>query len=650
MRFSNAQPRVWLRLLGAVGSVALVASVLMVGDAAAAPTGASASLEQCTNGATGTTIQLQQCAGSSIAAVNTYKNWVNGNANGSKAHWREGEFISYRVRMSGLAAGPHSLVISYQTVNSKKHAIDYLGSFDATETTSGTPTTFHANNNNPCADLVTAGQMTSGQCVPSSPTATQPIPPAALANCNGSAGTVPSQAAGAFKMFGPAGSTFGTPVYTNENVPSGSGQCSTTMTISFSTTTALTANQTMVIAWGGHIASGLDWGLGNSATNISGSPFHMSLSLLDGASTGSQDRALATSAIFFNPTITTSLTAVGGSSGTDISVNIGGQVYDTATLHNGSDTASGKVTYTVYTNDSCTTFANVGSGAQLGNAGLNLSVTNGVPANSNTLTFNKAGTYYWQASYSGDSVNQPTTSSCSSEKLTVGQSSPSVSTHVKNNADGTNIGNGDTVAIGTVAYDTASLSGATADAGGTFAFYVEKGDAACTTTGATSLGSAKALTANSDTFTFPSAGTYYFWAVYSGDDNNVGNTSPCSSETVVVGKNTPGATTAQSLIPNDSATITGATSSAGGTLTFSLFDPDHATCGGTPAFTEQVGVNGNPTYATSNSNFVASAPGTWRWLVAYSGDANNNDFTIPCGTEQFTIVNDGTGFASSQQL
>jgi hypothetical protein len=646
MRFSNAQPRVWLRLLGAVGSVALVASVLMVGDAAAAPTGASASLEQCTNGATGTTIQLQQCAGSSIAAVNTYKNWVNGNANGSKAHWREGEFISYRVRMSGLAAGPHSLVISYQTVNSKKHAIDYLGSFDATETTSGTPTTFHANNNNPCADLVTAGQMTSGQCVPSSPTATQPIPPAALANCNGSAGTVPSQAAGAFKMFGPAGSTFGTPLYTSENATSGSGQCSTTMTIAFSTPTALTANQTMVIAWGGHIASGLDWGLGNSATNISGSPFHMSLSLLDGASTGSQDRALATSAIFFNPTITTSLTAVGGATGTDIAVNIGGQVYDTATLHNGSDTAGGKVTYSVYTNDTCTTFANVGSGAQLGNAGLNLSVTNGVPANSNTLTFNKAGAYYWQVSYSGDSVNQPATSSCSSEKVTVGQASPTVLTQVKNNVGDGNITNGAHVAIGTVAYDTASLSGGTSDASGNVTYYVEKGDDQCTTAGATSLGT-KALGTKSDTTTLNTAGTYYFWAVYAGDGNNAGNTSSCSSETVVVDMNSPGASTAQTLLPNDAATLTGATSGAGGTLTFSLFAPADATCAGDPALTQTVNVNGNDTYNTTNTTFSASTPGTWRWLVAYSGDGNNSGFTIACGTEQFTIDN---SFVSPQQI
>ena len=51
-----------------------------------------------------------------------------------------------------------------------------------------------------------------------------------------------------------------------------------------------------------------------------------------------------------------------------------------------------------------------------------------------------------------------------------------ITTQVKNNADGSDIANGASVAIDTVAYDTASLSGATANAGGTVTYYVEKGD------------------------------------------------------------------------------------------------------------------------------------------------------------------------------
>ena len=124
-----------------------------------------------------------------------------------------------------------------------------------------------------------------------------------------------------------------------------------------------------------------------------------------------------------------------------------------------------------------------------------------------------------------------------------------------------------------------------------------------------------------------------------GDANNTSATSVCTSEILVVNRNTPGGTTAQSLIPNDSATLSGATANAEGSITFKLFSPSDATCAGTPALEQAVNVSGNATYSTTNTTFVASAEGTWRWLVTYSGDGNNEGFTIACGIERFTIAN-----------
>ncbi len=43
---------------------------------------ASGNLDQCTNGSVGPPLKLEQCAGSSVSAVNGFKNWVNGNSNG----------------------------------------------------------------------------------------------------------------------------------------------------------------------------------------------------------------------------------------------------------------------------------------------------------------------------------------------------------------------------------------------------------------------------------------------------------------------------------------------------------------------------------------------------------------------------------------
>jgi hypothetical protein len=98
-------------------------------------------------------------------------------------------------------------------------------------------------------------------------------------------------------------------------------------------------------------------------------------------------------------------------------------------------------------------------------------------------------------------------------------------------------------------------------------------------------------------------------------------------------------TTAQRLIPNDNATLSGATSTAGGTITFGLFSPSDATCAGSPALTQTVNVSGSGTYSTTNTTFVASAVGTWRWQVVYSGDSNNQPAASACGVEHFDITN-----------
>jgi hypothetical protein len=133
----------------------------------------------------------------------------------------------------------------------------------------------------------------------------------------------------------------------------------------------------------------------------------MALNSLDGASTGAQDRALASSAVVFTPTIATTL------SGTSISV--GGSIHDSATLSGTSPTAGGTVTYTVYTNNTCTTAATT----QISGQPAAVTVAGGVVPNSASVTFNQAGTYFWQAIYSGDLNNQGSSSLCTSESIVV---------------------------------------------------------------------------------------------------------------------------------------------------------------------------------------------------------------------------------------
>src|SRR6266446_3559590 len=78
--------------------VVLVVTTMLVSTAAAAFAASAANIDQCANGGVGDTPVA--CSGN---------NWVNGNVNGSKAHWKEGEFLPYRAIVTGLNAGAHYL-------------------------------------------------------------------------------------------------------------------------------------------------------------------------------------------------------------------------------------------------------------------------------------------------------------------------------------------------------------------------------------------------------------------------------------------------------------------------------------------------------------------------------------------------------------
>ncbi|WP_157367740.1 hypothetical protein [Alloactinosynnema sp. L-07] len=194
--------------------------------------------------------------------------------------------------------------------------------------------------------------------------------------------------------------------------------------------------------------------------------------------------------------------------------------------------------------------------------------------------------------------------------------------------------------IGTTVHDSAALSGASATAGGT-ATYTVYTDTGCSQNpqDAGTVNVTNGVVPDSNGITFNSAGTFYWQVTYSGDANNNPAISVCTSEIVVIVKNQPGMTTAQNLLPNDNSTLTGATANAGGSITFKLFSPADGTCSGAASLTETVAVSGNGTYATTNTTFFASAEGTWRWLVTYTGDANNEAATSACGVEHFTIDN-----------
>ncbi len=231
------------------------------------PEAAAANLDQCANGTLGSE---EVCTGGA---------WENGSLNESKAHYFEGESVAYRLRLDGVATtGTHVVSIEWDTTEQGKHAIDYLTSFDQSETDA-----------NPCSDVVGCDPLTFDTfAIPEDLWVTR-----GQDGVPGTTDDIP-QIPGNFTIFN--GDIISVTGYTRDGTYAGSSK--TSIQILFSATTA-----NPVIAWGGHISTRYDWGIGNSAIAISGAPFHMRLLELDGSG-GNQDRSLSSSAAVFPAIIT----------------------------------------------------------------------------------------------------------------------------------------------------------------------------------------------------------------------------------------------------------------------------------------------------------------------------------------------------------
>jgi hypothetical protein len=244
-------------------------------------TNPSANLDQCKNGGVGDPI-ISPC------------DWVNGNLNSNQAHYKEGDSVPYRITLANIPVSGTAnctstgsldceLVIGYDIKHNSKNALDYLTYFDRI-----------AEDVDPCDGV---SPCTFGNQF------TVPVP-------NGT-----PQPQDSFSSLLPIEKLI--TIY-NGNIVNvsydshgdlGVSQSETVVRIKFRAT-----DSNVVVSWGGHIASRLDWGYGNSAGGISGSPYHMRLKdlctpeldksdnvVLDCAG-GNQDRSLSAQAVSPPPT------------------------------------------------------------------------------------------------------------------------------------------------------------------------------------------------------------------------------------------------------------------------------------------------------------------------------------------------------------
>ncbi len=270
-----------------------------------------------------------------------------------------------------------------------------------------------------------------------------------------------------------------------------------------------------------------------------------------------------------------------------------------------------------------------GTATRVGSAVKNGTVTNGngtVP-NSVSTEFSSAGSYCWEAIYSGDANNNPATSK--DEPLTVSATPDTLTATLSST----------TIEVGSSVIDSVYLSDQTGNAGGNMTYFYYSGSS-CSLPGAqvgTNVTVNQGLVPNSATQQFNLAGHYTWKAFYSGDANNLPATSEC--EKLTVNKASPAFTPSLSSTAivvdhsvSDSATTNGGFH-AGGTVTYWYYHD--STCKGTASqvgFTEPV--SSGKVGGSGPQNFTSVGP--YSWEIRYSGDSNNNASTGPC---QFLAVN-----------
>ena len=306
---------------------------------------------------------------------------------------------------------------------------------------------------------------------------------------------------------------------------------------------------------------------------------------------------------------------------------------------------------------------------------------------SDPVTLTKVGKYCWRAEYSGDSTrgvppsSDPKDATSQSECFTITPRPTALATAA---------GAGP-VDFGQPVTDTATLTGTANQPGtgglgdgsinptggngpaqGTITFTLFKADCSTPATG-TGTNPQSVNVTNGDgtygpvSFTPDAPGTYHWVASYSGDPPNTSSSdhnTTCNDtgEDVVVRQIPTEILTHQSVIPNDSATITSSVAGnslpAGGTVIFRLYQASggntalancqaHGTTLGSGGLIyaetkNNVGGQHSVTTGTTNTSVSVDANGTYYWRVTYAtGDTAHTGRQSDC-TENtaLTFTND----------
>jgi hypothetical protein len=323
--------------------------------------------------------------------------------------------------------------------------------------------------------------------------------------------------------------------------------------------------------------------------------------------------------------LTTSLSSE-GESGTEIEVEEGTVVTDTATLsgENASE-ATGSIGYAVYSDSECE--------KPVAEAGTDV-VNEGVVPESGEVML-PAGTYYWEAIYLGDVHNQPS-HTCGTEIETVTEPRLTTTLSGEGQSDEEIVVEEEAPVIDTATINQANASTAT----GTVKYSVYS-DPECKEL-VTNAGEVKVTEGNvpaSSEEALPD-GIYFWQAFYSGDLTHEAATSICGRAIETMAEETSLATSLTSegesgteIEVQEGDVVTGIASLGGanvseatGGVTYTVYSDNKCE--------QSAGEAGSATVAEGEvppSDEVTLSGGTYYWQAAYSGDSHDQESTSVCG-------------------
>jgi uncharacterized repeat protein (TIGR01451 family) len=299
---------------------------------------------------------IDQCANGSGPPLLTTCTWQNGDLNHTNSFYREGDSVPFRVDLTGLTAGSHTLIIQYDTVTSGKHAYDYLTRYDRTITGAL-----------PCDGKPVAFCTGSGSDSGLIPLPSNPQPTIAVSGNR------------FFTIWGGSITSV-----SNGGATDVAGE-QQSVTVDFTSSA-----DEVVVAWSGHVANEITWGEGNAAGAINGSPYHMRIISIDGSG-GNQDRAMQSNAVAPLPATFVTNASTG-------SANVGDSVTDTAALTGTSGAVTGSVQWSSCYSAIGTPDCSVGST----NFGSPVTLVAGMATSPSFSGTSQAGTYCFLATYTPD--------------------------------------------------------------------------------------------------------------------------------------------------------------------------------------------------------------------------------------------------------